>query len=92
MNILFLIAIALFIAVVIFAQVMVMHVMFGQKKQIDRLNYIINTMAHHIGPMRLHFLQMVYNDCVKNENYREAGKILTIINEEFPGTNNINNQ
>lgn len=56
---------------------------YSHKKEVA-LYKMYKTLSNKIRPMRLYFLQIVYNDMVKNECYERAKEIKEIINTEFP--------
>ncbi|WP_195375376.1 hypothetical protein [Parabacteroides leei] len=77
--------IAIILSVIaILGAILVLHVMFNLQKQFSGLNKLYRIQRNRLNPIRLHFLQMVYNDCVVHENYREAGEIRDMIKQEFP--------
>ena len=76
--------IAIIVGVIaILGVIMVLYVMFNQQKQLSELNRHHRIILNRLRPIRLHFLQIVYNDCVLHENYREAGKILDMLKCEY---------
>lgn len=70
--------------IAIMSIILVLRVMFSLQKQLSALSKLYRITANRLSPIRLHFLQMVYNDCVINENYREAGAIRDMLKQEFP--------
>lgn len=62
----------------------VMKVLFDQHKQQFAINKRCKELDNNLKPIRLNFIVQSYNICMKNEQYECAGKLLSMIKEEFP--------
>lgn len=62
----------------------VMKVLFDQRKQQFAINKRCKELDNNLKPIRLNFIVQSYNICMKNEQYECAGKLLSMIKEEFP--------
>lgn len=68
----------------LFGTFLTLSILFNLQKQYTVLYKLYKGLGKRLDPIRLHFLQVVYNSCVEDQDYENANEILNIIKDEYP--------
>ena len=68
----------------LFGTFLTLRVLFDLQKENMVLYKLCKGLGQRLSPIRLAFLQDVYNKCVERQEYETAGEINEIIKNEYP--------